>query len=681
MTDFTVQGNSDLVYIVDSSKQSEPCDAFPRLETLSIRNVISLEKICHGELMPNSFCQLRNIKVEHCDKLKNFFSFSIASHLSELQEIEVTDCESMEEFFTMGRRNEVIVLDQLQFLRLTNLPKLRRFYSEAEVASTSDTPMSFFDGKVEVPNLKTLELRKINVDKIWHNQLSLMPNSFCRLRKIKVEHCDKLKNFFSFSIASRLSQLQVIEVIDCENMEDFFTMGRRNDLRRFCSEAEVASSLDQEKRMLDTPMSFFDGKVEFPNLKTLELRKMNVDKMWHNQLSSMSSCFQNLTNLVISDCCNLKYIFASSTLRSFVQLQCLEVCNCKVLEEIIRIDDLGNNVELPSLKKLLIEGCHEMKVFIFNDKFNVTRREIDINISKFWLQQLCLQIEAPNLKTLELHKMNVDKMWHNQLSSMPSCFQNLTDLVISSCCNLKYIFASSTLTSFVQLQRLEIRNCKVLEEIIRIDDLKKNVELLSLKKLSIEKCPEMKAFIFGDKDFCSGNIHNFNFPSLEIFIVFECFEMNIFSSVKASTPMLREMELDFIIYDCEGDVNITIQHIHENEPTSPLGESSMDADDWRNQLLLDSRRRIINKILDTLKRHHPFSGPEGLKELRKVAVTFEKKIYTCASNQSDYLSRISLKMLSLETKSQDISLKLPSCLNKTQADWTLEDLREFFERR
>ncbi|KAK0597674.1 hypothetical protein LWI29_027464 [Acer saccharum] len=119
----------------------------------------------------------------------------------------------------------------------------------------------------------------------------------------------------------------------------------------------------------------------------------------------------------------------------------------------------------------------------------------------------------------------------------------------------------------------------------------------------------------------------------------------------------------------------------DGKPTSPLGESSMDADDWRNQLMLDSRRRIINKILDTLKRHHPFSDREALKELRKVAVTFEKKIYTCASNQSDYLRRISLKMLSLEAKSQDISLKLPSCLNKTQADWTLEDFREFFERK
>ncbi|KAI9159907.1 hypothetical protein LWI28_003194 [Acer negundo] len=82
----------------------------------------------------------------------------------------------------------------------------------------------------------------------------------------------------------------------------------------------------------------------------------------------------------------------------------------------------------------------------------------------------------------------------------------------------------------------------------------------------------------------------------------------------------------------------------------------MDGDDWRNQLPLDSRRRIIYRTMDTLKRHLPYSGPEGLNELRKIVVRFEKKMYICASNDSDYLRRISQKMRSLETKkSSDLS--------------------------
>ncbi|XWS20489.1 hypothetical protein CRYUN_Cryun31cG0105300 [Craigia yunnanensis] len=87
--------------------------------------------------------------------------------------------------------------------------------------------------------------------------------------------------------------------------------------------------------------------------------------------------------------------------------------------------------------------------------------------------------------------------------------------------------------------------------------------------------------------------------------------------------------------------------------TPPNGEPTMETGDWRTQLQPVSRQRIVNKILDTLKRHLPFSGPGGLNELRKIAVRFEEKIFTAASSQPDYLRRISLKMLTMENKSQN----------------------------
>ncbi|KAL7120166.1 hypothetical protein ACP275_02G106900 [Erythranthe tilingii] len=81
--------------------------------------------------------------------------------------------------------------------------------------------------------------------------------------------------------------------------------------------------------------------------------------------------------------------------------------------------------------------------------------------------------------------------------------------------------------------------------------------------------------------------------------------------------------------------------------------AGMEGSDWRNHLQADSRQRIVNKIMETLKRHLPFSGQEGLQELKKIAVRFEEKIYTAATSQSDYLRKISLKMLTMETKSQN----------------------------
>ncbi|XP_028239040.1 mediator of RNA polymerase II transcription subunit 15a-like isoform X2 [Glycine soja] len=86
-----------------------------------------------------------------------------------------------------------------------------------------------------------------------------------------------------------------------------------------------------------------------------------------------------------------------------------------------------------------------------------------------------------------------------------------------------------------------------------------------------------------------------------------------------------------------------------NQGTNP----TMDTSDWRAQLPIDSRQRIVNKIMETLKKHLPVSGPDGLHELRKIAQRFEDKIFTAATSQPDYLRKISLKMLTMETKSQN----------------------------
>ena len=83
------------------------------------------------------------------------------------------------------------------------------------------------------------------------------------------------------------------------------------------------------------------------------------------------------------------------------------------------------------------------------------------------------------------------------------------------------------------------------------------------------------------------------------------------------------------------------------------GEPTMEAGDWRAQLPQESRQRIVNKIMETLKRHLPVYGPDGSSELEKIALRFEGKIYTAATSQQDYLREISLRMLTMETQSQN----------------------------
>ncbi|XP_042510282.1 mediator of RNA polymerase II transcription subunit 15a [Macadamia integrifolia] len=82
------------------------------------------------------------------------------------------------------------------------------------------------------------------------------------------------------------------------------------------------------------------------------------------------------------------------------------------------------------------------------------------------------------------------------------------------------------------------------------------------------------------------------------------------------------------------------------------GEPSMDISNWRSHILPSARRRIVNKIKGTLMRHLTISSTEGLQELEKIAVRFEEKIYTASASQPEYLRRISLKMLMMETQAQ-----------------------------
>ncbi|KAL5751619.1 hypothetical protein ACOSQ2_022126 [Xanthoceras sorbifolium] len=322
---FQIRNNPDMLCIVDSMP-SATCDAFPLLETLSLSNLVRLEKICHAQLRIKCFCQLRTIKVEKCDKLKNLFSFSIAKHLLQLQEIEVVQCRNMEEIFIVDRVDNGVIdsmfVNQLQSLTLKSLPRLRRICSKA-----------------------TSQERRI-------------------------------------LLTTDASSRKII-------------------------------SEDQ----LDT-LPLFSENVVFSNLKKLYLYGINGK----NQLPLLFCCDQSLTSLSVQNCSNLKYFFSSSTPGRFKQLQHLLIYNCKDLEELIRIDDnCSNYVEFPSLEKLHIKSCPELREFIFSDK-----------------------VSFPSLQEIRINYMeNMKIIWQNQLiESIPYC-PKLSKVSLCGSQNLESLFPAS----------------------------------------------------------------------------------------------------------------------------------------------------------------------------------------------------------------------------------------------
>ncbi|KAL5823708.1 hypothetical protein ACOSQ4_021608 [Xanthoceras sorbifolium] len=490
---FDVEDNPDLVYLVDFSKQSEPCVAFPHLETLSLSDLNSLEKICRGQLTPNSFSQLRTIKVKGCVKLNNTFSSSISRHLSQLQDIEVGDCMNMEEIFTMRRENEVIVFDQLHSLSLKKLPKLKSFCYEEEVASTSnqerqilDTPMPLFDRKVKFRNLKTLKLDTIN-----------------------------LKYVFSSSILGSFVQLQDLDIQNCKVLEEII---RIDDLE-YNVELSSLKSLKIET-CSEVKTFIFNDKVSFPNLEEIQISNMkNLEMIWHNQFTTDSMNAQNcqkLCKVVVNNCQNLKNLFPPSIAMNLFQLKDLYVNRCGIEEVVAKegADDIAartfvfpqltylqledllelkcfypgiHTVEWPMLKKLDVIDCDKidqlfaLQLFTFQE--NTSMDQLDISIQPL---PLVKKVKFHNLKTLKLYAVNS-----------------------------KYVFSSSTLGSFVQLQDLHIRNCKVLEAIIRADDAATRAFVFpQLTYLKLEDLQELKCFYPG--------IHTVEWPVLKELDVIGC---------------------------------------------------------------------------------------------------------------------------------------------------------------
>ncbi|XP_031254514.1 uncharacterized protein LOC116112523 [Pistacia vera] len=192
----------ELLYIIKSVAWNL---AFPKLESLILRNLINLEKICHGQLNAGSFSKLRIMKIEKCDRLEYLFASSVAKNLTQLQEIEVTDCKNLKEIFgeeSKDHGDEIETNDKIDFNQLCSLT-LQRLPQFIKIGS---------DMRVVFPRLENLKLCSINIENTWLDQpLAMSSYSQC-LKSLTVEECNGLKFLFSYSMVKSLNQLHKLVI-------------------------------------------------------------------------------------------------------------------------------------------------------------------------------------------------------------------------------------------------------------------------------------------------------------------------------------------------------------------------------------------------------------------------------------------------------------------------------------
>ncbi|KAE8704739.1 hypothetical protein F3Y22_tig00110445pilonHSYRG00098 [Hibiscus syriacus] len=457
-----------------------------------------------------SFGQLRSLKVELCDRLKNLFSFSIARTHHLLEELEVSDCKNLTELIV--EKEEISENDILEFskLRFLTLERLDKFNGSWHSENTIQSVAWLFDKKVSCPALEKLELESVGgIDKIWHidDQLSGMSFGVQSLRDLRVFRCRKLN-------------------------------GKSGEA---------------------PPNYLFNEKVSCPALEELDFYlEGGIDKIWHidDQLSGMTFGVQSLTSLEVFRCRKLKYVFTSSMVKSLVHLKTLFVGECDEMEEIIegtlaateeerirgcisvfpkldsmRLDGLpkskrfcsGNYpIEFPSLRNLKLQRCPELNTFLCDSGKSGEAPPNYLFNEK---------VSCPALEKLELESVGgIDKIWHidDQLSGMSFGVQSLRDLRVSRCRKLKYVFTSSMVKSFVHLKTLFVGECDEMEEIIEGTLAATEEERI---RGSISVFPKLHfMWLIGlpkSKRFCSGN-YPIEFPSLRELRLNKCPKLNMF---------------------------------------------------------------------------------------------------------------------------------------------------------
>ncbi|XP_044470963.1 probable disease resistance protein At4g27220 [Mangifera indica] len=470
-------------------------------------------------------------------------------------------------------------------------PNLEYFHMTYMWNSSFKIPEDFF---TVMPKLRVLNFVGL--------QQSSLPSSIHCLTNLQTL-CLDYSQLESVPIIGKLKKLKVLS-LKYSNIKDFPTeMGQLTQLKlldlSYCFylrviAPNVMSKLSQlEELYLKECLIWWkievleELKLLF-NLSSLELdikdeKNIISRKIWDNQLPSSS--FQNLKELILQRCAMIKFVFPYTITKNLQQLQYLEIKDCIDLEEIVATEEiteaaasfvfpqvtvikLGNLPELatfcrgihtsewPKLKQLEVRDCDKFKLFnselnslCLDQKINHDLEIFEVNDGweqiSWWSQYKKLEISYYESAPIPL--------WLLQR------FENLTCLSVYGCHELVNLTTPSTARSLVQLRELKISYCKMLMEILEIEeDATTEIIFENLNKLSFEWMENLTCF-------CSGN-YTFNFRSLEELNIAECPNMKTFCRGILSTPKLQKISYEEMEVENEGnDLNKTIQELYKKE--------------------------------------------------------------------------------------------------------------------
>ncbi|OMO62488.1 disease resistance protein [Corchorus capsularis] len=427
------------------------------------------------------------------------------NYFSKLKEIEVESCEKLSNIFPMNMMER---LENLEKVQIVNCDSLEEIF--VPQALTGNQP----HGVATTESILEETMAKFVFPSATYLRLKNLPS---------------LKSFYTRAHATEWPSLRKMKVVDCQNVQIFASECPGFGETQKGSQVEISNQ----------PPLFRVNEVTFPILEELILKPNDT---WHGQVLS-TECFRKLKVL------ELIYISEKST-----SLACCFIQS------------------LPNLEKLLVKDSSFCQIFQFeglsDDQRNAALTHLtELRLSKLpelthlWKEEFQPGvITFSNLKLLEVLDCGKLKTLVPSLVS----FNNLTILKVSGCHGFTNLITYSIGRSLMQIRRMSITDCKMIEEIVACDadEIQGAIVFSQLRYLKLSCLPNLESFSLRN--------HGFEFPNLQKVIVHECPKLEIFCQGDLTTPKLQQVLLaedededDEEKRRWEGDLKTTIRKLFE----------------------------------------------------------------------------------------------------------------------
>ncbi|KAI5660127.1 hypothetical protein M9H77_28920 [Catharanthus roseus] len=406
-----------------------------------------------GPIQPTGLQNLNVLRLYKCNSVKVVFPHCVVVCMAQLRKLFIWECSKMEHI--VGNKEEDndddnrVEFPKLEYLQLQGMPAFRSFYSAFDPEDTARNTM--FNHQVIFPCLEIVKVHNMkNLSQVVDGQM--LSCCLCKVREMRMSHCENLL----VVAASDMVSLKTLKVYDCQSLEAVFS---------FEGNQATLGQLD---------------KLKLKNLpKLVEIWKIPPPG---------NGTFQNLTDLRVEKCKNLRFLLPFHVAKMLVNIQYIRIKQCETMEAIIETDRVeidDDDAELAlfpdletlelqdlpmlemfssgSLRTLYIAGCPKWKIFHkapISDAKSIQTSNLKTSEGSFFHQK----VKFPSLKKLFISRKEVE-MLHDE-EHQYAAPDKLRELYINNCDVLLYAICIND--CWRNLEKLQIYNCKSLIKVFQL---------------------------------------------------------------------------------------------------------------------------------------------------------------------------------------------------------------------